>query len=414
MRNNEQSMTTFVHSCGTAPSSFRTTLRTSVCPHNIPTQISGNNVSSVDVLRRKTCFISSDPYLSSFTASGTKYANVKAKTKTKTTVIIMADRVVIAGGTGFVGTRLAKTLISKGASSVVILSRSSSGEAQSALQKIPGVRVVLWNTQTNQNRGKDGNNQPAGWQKELENADAVINLCGETIVTRWTDKTKRELESSRISAVETLSSAIAKLDANSRPKAVISASAVGYYGTSVPYQANLTEDDSPGNDFLARLCVRWENEALAIQTVSNVRTCVLRFGIVLGKQGGALAKMMPAFQFFVGGPLGSGQQWVPWVHIDDVVASIIACIDDPRFVGIYNCTAPNPVTMKQMTDSLANAMSRPNLFPVPGFVLETVLGEASSVLLTGQRVKPKRLMEKGFIFQYPDIDTALQSIVRES
>lgn len=317
---------------------------------------------------------------------------------------ICASNVVIAGGSGFVGTRLAKALVRRG-DSVTVLSRGA------AAAKGGTGKVVQW-------AGGNGSGDAEVLRRVLGDADAVVNLCGEPVVTRWSDAARTALVNSRVDSTKALVDALAALnadadaEADARRRCLVNASAVGYYGFAMGYDTAVDEGGKMGDDFLARLCGKWE-AAAARANGHNVRTVVVRLGIVLGANGGALAKMVPAFQLFAGGPLGSGRQWVPWVHVDDVVASIVRSIDTASMSGVYNCAAPNCVTMAAMCDALASALKRPNLLAVPAFVLKLVLGEASCVLLEGQKVVPKRLLDDGYKFQYDNINVAMQAVVRD-
>jgi hypothetical protein len=199
----------------------------------------------------------------------------------------------------------------------------------------------------------------------------------------------------------------ASAQANPKPKVLINASAIGYYGSSET--ATFDETSSPGNDFLSQVCQKWEAEAQAIKA-SGVRLVILRLGIVLGN-GGALAKMVTPFKLFTGGPLGTGRQWFSWIHRDDVVNLILEAIKRPDMAGTFNATAPNPVRMTQLCQTLGDLMSRPSWLPVPGFALEMLLGEGAQVVLEGQQVLPKKTQEIGFRYQYPDLKAALTDIL---
>lgn len=323
-------------------------------------------------------------------------------TTTRETTVMGLSKVVIAGGTGFVGQRLAQALLKRDVA-VTILTRSASSSVPR------GAKAVVWSPTD----GKDNENkQNPAWYDALRGADGVVNVCGEPIVTRWTARARDALISSRVDATAAIVGAMNAIAREERPKALVNASAVGYYGTRMAYDATVDETAARGDDFLARLCDEWEATARNASTF-HTRVVVLRFGIVLGAGGGALAKMIPAYQLFVGGPLGSGRQWVPWVHVDDVVGAAVHALTDDALDGVYNCTAPNPVTMGQLCSALAAALKRPNLFAVPGFVIKAALGDASCVLLEGQKAVPKRLKDAGYTFQYTDVNDAMRAIVRE-
>jgi len=186
---------------------------------------------------------------------------------------------------------------------------------------------------------------------------------------------------------------------------------VGYYGHNS--DAHLHEGSRPGNDFLAGLCVDWEDATLPARN-AGVRTAVIRTGVVLGQGGGALSKMLPPFKLGLGGPLGSGKQWVSWIHIDDLISLFLFILENPNASGVFNGTAPQPVTMKEFAHSLGRALHRPAVFPVPAPILRLALGEVADILLTGQYVEPRHATEAGFKFQFTDVDSALNDILRRS
>lgn len=313
------------------------------------------------------------------------------------------DRVVVTGGTGFVGSRLVHKLVTTG-TRVTILTRAPPSPRSRVANDL--VDYAGWGAGT----GGD----PATLTSVLSGADAVINLCGASIATRWTPATKRAIRSSRIDATNSLVSACEALGPDARPRALVSVSGVGYYGDAVPHARVLSEADGPGDDFLARVCVDWERAAAEAERRAGLRVAILRLGIVLGREGGALAKMLPAFRAFVGGPLGSGRQWFPWVHVEDVVNALVVAAGDDAYEGVFNCVAPNVVSMNGMADALGRALNRPALVPVPGFALQLLLGEASSFLLAGHHAIPERLSENGFQFEFRDIDAAMRDIVLKS
>lgn len=307
-----------------------------------------------------------------------------------------AGDIVIAGGSGFVGTRLANALLARG-QPVTILTRNSAASLPA------GAKPFVWPADPA---------DTSDLQHCLAGARAVINLCGRPIATRWSAATREDIVQSRLRSTQALVSAISALGAPDRPDVLVSASGVGFYGFAMPYDARCEEDAPPGDDFLADLSRRWEEMAAGVQK-AGVRSVSLRLGIVLGGEGGALAKMIPAFQLFLGGSLGSGRQWVSWVHVDDAVSGFIKAVEDGGMSGAYNCVAPKAVTMTDFCSALAGALKRPSLFPVPELVLKLALGEASCVLLEGQNAVPKRLSEAGFKFEYGDIDSAMRAVVRQ-
>jgi uncharacterized protein len=242
------------------------------------------------------------------------------------------------------------------------------------------------------------------WESTLAAADGVVNLAGEPMANkRWTIKQKHQLRLSRIDTTVSLVRAIAK--AKQKPKFLLNASAVGYYGPRG--DETIAEEAPAGTDFLAVLCRDWENEAMKAEKL-GVRVIRLRTGIVLGAGGGALAKMAPPFKFFVGGPLGSGKQWVSWIHLEDEVGLIVHLIEHPQASGAVNATAPNPVTMKEFCRTLGQVMGRPSWAPVPAFALRLVLGEMAGMLLTGQRAIPAAAEKFGYRFRYSNLPEALR------
>ncbi|KAI7841523.1 hypothetical protein COHA_004695 [Chlorella ohadii] len=236
-----------------------------------------------------------------------------------------------------------------------------------------------------------------------------LPLTGEPIATRWTPDIKAEVKRSRVATTRQLAAAINACPAEQRPKVLVNASAVGYYGSSEHLQSTtFSESSAPGRDYLAEVCREWEAAAEEAQT----RVVILRTGIVLAKEGGALGRMIPVFSIFAGGPLGSGRQWCSWIHRDDVVGMILEGIRNPAWQGVYNATAPNPVRMGELCSALGSVMGRPSLVPVPDFALRTLLGEGASVVLEGQRVVPTRAQDAGFKFKYTQVTDALRNVLR--
>lgn len=292
--------------------------------------------------------------------------------------------IAITGATGFVGSRLVSRLSEQG-HSITILSR----RPDRAKQQFPQAKVIDYGGDT--------------WQSALNGCDAVVNLAGEPIAEkRWSPEQKQQILDSRSLTTQALAAAIAQ--ASPRPAVLVNASAIGFYGTSET--ATFDESSASGDDFLAQVCREWEAAAAEAQ----VRLVVLRLGIVVGP-GGAIAKMVPPFRAFAGGPIGSGSQWFSWVHYDDVVSLIIKAIETPSMSGIYNATAPNPVTMAQVCTALGEVIDRPSWLPVPGFALDLLLGEGAKLVLEGQKVLPKRTIESGFEFAYPEIKGALKQFL---
>jgi len=299
-------------------------------------------------------------------------------------------KIVITGATGMIGSLLVERLATRFDTALVLLSRKPAQEFPVANRQ-----WLAWQP------GASGE-----WQRAIDGADAVINLAGEPIAgKRWSPRQKLILRSSRIEATQSLVEAIGK--SKVKPKTLISASAVGYYG---PHgDERLNEDSKPGDDFLSRLCVDWESEAKKAESF-GVRVSVLRTGIVLAKGAGALQKMVPPFKLFAGGPLGSGLQWMPWIHLDDEVGLIEFLLDRADARGPFNGTAPNPVTMAEFSQALGRALNRPSWASVPPSVLALMLGEMADMLLTGQRAIPDAALKLGYQFKYPHLADALSAL----
>lgn len=315
------------------------------------------------------------------------------------------SRVVIAGGTGFVGSHLVRHLQAQG-TSVTVLTRSRS----SAASLPPDTDVVVWAPDKLSAVGDDW----VGWQTALHGADLVVNLCGTPVVSRWSAAGKRAILESRVKATSALAEAIRDMREEKRPKCLASASAVGYYGTSLA--AEFDEAAKPAvDDFLADVCVKWEEAAQRpLEGVAGTRVVIVRTGIVMGVGGGAMASMLPPFKAFVGGRVASGEQWMSWVHIDDLVRIFVEAGENEAMEGAYNGTAPRPVTMSEFSQTLADSLNRPNLFPVPAFVLKIMFGEGAKVVVDGQRVLPKRLLEGGFQFRHENVKSAMEAVTKET
>lgn len=286
-------------------------------------------------------------------------------------------KVLLTGATGFVGSHLARAL-------------ERAGHAVLPVSRRPGP-------------GFDWS--PESLARGVAEADAVIHLAGENIVAkRWTPERKQELWSSRRDTTRQL----AALVAARRPRCFLSASAIGYYGASD--DAVLTEGSPRGQGFLAELCADWE-AATEEAAEAGVRTAIVRIGVVLGRGGGALAKMLPPFRLGLGGPIGDGRQWMSWIHLDDLCALFVRLCEHERASGIFNGTAPEPATSREFARALGRALHRPAIFPVPAPVLRAALGEAAGMLLTGQRVLPRRALEIGLTFEHPTLAGALEDLV---
>ncbi|MCW6037955.1 TIGR01777 family oxidoreductase [Spirulina subsalsa FACHB-351] len=304
-------------------------------------------------------------------------------------------KIAITGGTGFVGTRLVEKLHNEGHTLVLLTRNENRAKRVFPPHVFPQVKIVPY-TPT----------QSGNWQENIAGCDAVINLAGESIAEgRWTQERKQNIFESRQLGTRMIVEAIAQ--AHPKPTVLINPSAIGYYGTSET--AIFEETSTPGNDFLAKVCQAWETEAEQVKTM-GVRLVILRLGIVLGN-GGAIAKMIPPFKLFAGGPIGSGKQWFSWIHREDLINLIIAALKQPNFAGIYNATAPNPVRMKTLCDTLGQLMNRPSWLPVPNFVLEALLGDGAIVVLEGQQVLPKATLATGFTYEYPTVDKALKEVL---
>ncbi len=234
----------------------------------------------------------------------------------------------------------------------------------------------------------------------IEVGDVVVHLAGENVAQRWTDESRKRIEESRVEGTRRVVEAINH--AETRPTALISSSAVGYYGKHG--DEKLDESTPPGDDFLARVCVAWEHEAQQAQT----RVVLVRTGVVLDKSAGALAKMLLPFKLGVGGPVAGGDQYMPWIHLDDVVGIYLAAIDDARWTGPVNATAPEPVTNKEFSRALGRALHRPAIAPIPGFAIRTLYGDMAEIVTEGQRAVPKRTLELGYQFSYTDLEDALK------
>nr|KJB32607.1 hypothetical protein B456_005G248600 [Gossypium raimondii] len=305
--------------------------------------------------------------------------------------------VSVTGATGFIGTRLVQRLHADNHNVCVLTRSKSKAETIFPVKNFPGIVIA----------------EEAGWKDCIEGSNAVVNLAGMPISTRWSPEIKKEIKESRIRVTSKVVDLINSSPQGVRPTVLVSATAVGYYGTS---ETQVFNENSPsGNDYLAEVCREWEGTALKVD--KDVRLALIRIGVVLGKDGGALdiftfaAKMIPLFMMFAGGPLGSGQQWFSWIHLDDIVNLIYEALSNPSYKGVINGTAPNPVRLSEMCNQLGNVLGRPSWLPVPDFALKAVLGEGASVVLEGQKVVPAKAKELGFPFKYPYVKDALKSIL---
>jgi len=302
-------------------------------------------------------------------------------------------RIIITGGTGLIGNALCKALLNAG-HLVTILSRHPDRG-----HEIPsGARIEGWDGAT-----------PQGWGHLVNDADAIVNLAGAGIADApWTDKRKHLIRESRIHAGLAVQKAIE--EAKSKPKVLLQASAVGYYG-QMHGDEIITEAAPPGHDFLAKVCFDWEMATAPVVRM-GVRRVVIRTGIVLSREGGAFPKMLLPFKFFAGGPLGNGKQWMPWIHIDDQVRAMIFLLTHETANGAFNLSAPNPVTNKQFSQMIGATMGRPAFLPAPSFAIKTALGEMSTILLDGQRAVPQKLEAAGFTFKFGTAQEALSKLLK--
>ncbi|MBW4561079.1 MAG: TIGR01777 family oxidoreductase [Mojavia pulchra JT2-VF2] len=304
-------------------------------------------------------------------------------------------KIAIAGATGFVGSRVVKRLHQEGNKVLVLTRNTAHAQRIFPSKNFPNVEIVAYTPIAS-----------GSWQDAIASCDGVVNLAGEPIAEeRWTQEHKQEILNSRKLGTQKIVEAIAK--ANPKPKVLVNASAIGYYGTSET--ATFDETSQSGNDFLAQVCQAWEAEASKVKDV-GVRLVILRLGIVLG-MGGALGKMITPFKLFAGGPIGSGRQWFSWIHVDDLVNLILQALTNPEMEGVYNATSPNPVRMADLCQTMGQVMNRPSWLPVPAFALEALLGDGAIVVLEGQQVFPKRTVEAGFEYQYPNVKSALTEIL---
>jgi uncharacterized protein len=297
-------------------------------------------------------------------------------------------KVTLTGATGSIGMRLVAILRRRG-DHVSVLTRNPA-KARDALE---GVEAVGW----------DPMSGPAP-AEALAGRDGVVHLAGEAVAQRWNDKTRARIHSSRETGTRNLVAGLRALGEDQRPGILVSSSAVGYYGKHGDEVVD--ESFGPGDDFLARVCVAWEREAQAAAEL-GARVVCIRTGVVLSPDGGALEKMLPFFKLGVGGPVAGGDQWMPWIHIDDVVGLYVAALDRDAWAGAVNGSAPEPVTNKQFSRRLGKALRRPAFAPVPSFAVRLLYGDMAEIVTEGQRAVPKRPLELGYAFRHSDLDEAL-------
>jgi uncharacterized protein (TIGR01777 family) len=296
--------------------------------------------------------------------------------------------ITITGATGFIGRRLIERL-SASPHQLHALTRSTNVKFGST-----AVWISKWDPETE---------EPPDYS--LANADAIVHLAGEPVAQRWTPEAKIKIRESRVQGTRRLVQALSTQ--SRKPSVLVSGSAIGIYGSRG--DEILTESSAPGADFLAEVCQEWEKQAVLAESL-GIRVARIRTGIVLGKGGGALERMLPPFKAFVGGKIGSGKQWMSWIHLDDLVGIICHALENP-LGGAFNGTAPNPVRNSDFTSELARALRRPALFPVPPFALKAVFGEMAEMLLGGQRALPKAIEAAGYQFQYPNLGPALRAVL---
>jgi uncharacterized protein (TIGR01777 family) len=299
-------------------------------------------------------------------------------------------KIFITGGTGFIGSHLSDSLLKKGHVVIAAGGRPVKGGASH-----PNLKCISADT-----------TKKGPWQRELEDVDAVINLAGRSIFKRWDEKYKKTIYESRILTTRNLVEALP----SGREITLCSTSAAGYYGNRG--DDILTESEPPGSDFLALVCRDWEKEAFRAGE-KGVRVVAARFGVVLGKGGGALEKMIPAFRFFAGGPVGNGRQWFPWIHIEDLTSAMLFVFDNKAVSGPLNFTAPGSIRNRELVKALAAVLHRPSFMPAPAFLIKIILGEFGSSILASQRAVPEKLLKYGFSFKYPDIKSAVSNIVSD-
>jgi uncharacterized protein (TIGR01777 family) len=305
-------------------------------------------------------------------------------------------RVLITGGTGLIGQPLVSKLAADG-HEVIVLSRSP----EKKRDLVPGAQIVGWDAETAE-----------GWGHLADGADAIVNLAGTNLAgkgfppKRWTPERKESILQSRLKAGHAVVEAVEQ--AAQKPGVVVQASAIGYYGPSG--DEILLESSPPGNDFLARVCIAWEETTAPVEEM-GVRRAVTRTGFVLSDKGGGFPTLLIPFKLFAGGPMGNGEQWVSWIHIEDEVRIIQYLIENQDASGVYNLTAPNPVRNRTLANVIGAVMGRPSFVPVPGPALRLALGEVAITVLNGQRAVPEHLRAEGFDFKYTEIEQAVKDLL---
>ena len=303
-------------------------------------------------------------------------------------------RVTMTGATGLIGPKLVRELIARG-DEVTVLSRSP----EKARQALPGVEAVGW---------PDPEASPAP-AAALADRDAVVHLAGEPVAQRWNKEVKRSIRDSRDAGTRNLVAGMR--DAETPPGVLVSSSATGYYGPQG--DERIPENTGPGKDFLAGVCVAWEREAKAAQKF-GARVVLVRTGIVLDGDGGALKTMLPPFKAGVGGPIAGGDQYMPWIHVDDLVGIYLAALDSQEWTGAVNGSAPEPVTNKEFSKTLGKVLKRPAVAPVPSFAIKTLYGEMATIVVNGVRAVPERTQALGYVYRHADLEAALRSALGKS
>jgi uncharacterized protein (TIGR01777 family) len=299
-------------------------------------------------------------------------------------------KILIVGGSGFVGDFLSRYLVERGHHVTATGTRPRHSLESSE-------RFVYLSADTTVS---------GPWQDRISEVDAIINLAGQNIFCYWTKASKRRIRDSRVLTTQNIVLAMGK----KQGQILLSTSAVGYYGDRG--DEVLDESSSPGDDFLAGVSVDWEKAAVQAQA-KGARVVLLRFSVILGQDGGALAKMLPAFKFFAGGPMGSGMQWFSWMHIQDLAAAVEIILLDEDMQGPFNCCSPHPQRNHVFAKALGNALSRPAFMKTPGFAVKMIMGEMGNVILGSQRCVPQKLQQHGFEFQYPVLNNALENLLNE-
>lgn len=299
-------------------------------------------------------------------------------------------KVIIAGGSGMIGKKLTSKLKAAGYR-VGIISR----EVSKSQKAVPNAdEHIVWSNDDS-------------FFSAFDDCFAVINLAGSSVADgRWTKANKKQIYDSRIIATNLLVNAINK--SNNKPKVFVSASGIDFYGET---SYDTFEDHAKGKGFLADVCFDWENSAKQVN--SHTRLVIARIGIVLDDKGGALAKMVPPFMMYVGGPIGSGKQWMPFVHIDDLTSMFQFMLENDNLSGPVNCVAPTPVTMKEFSNVLGNVLQRPSMFPVPSLILKIIMGSSADIVLKGHKVIPKKLVKAGFHYKYDNLEYALKNLLKK-